>query len=94
MTVQAKFDMAALNERWHEAAGDEVPVAWRDSGLAEPVPSWRLSCRGSSLLTASGVHGRRCLGLVWRHARGLFRIAQADQNASAGGRNHRIQFGN
>ncbi len=96
VTVQAKFDMAALNERWHESfAGDEVPVAWRDSSLAEPVIMAVELQRQQRLPDGQWGPWKEVPRTRVEARRELFQMAQADQNASASGAGiRRIQFGN
>jgi hypothetical protein len=96
VTVQGKFNMAALNERWHESfTGDEVPVAWRDSSLAEPVVMAVELQRQQRLPDGQWGPWQEVPRTRVESRRELFQMAQADQSASASGVGIRkIQFGN
>jgi hypothetical protein len=96
VTVEGKFDMAALKERFHESfAGDEVPATWRDATLAEPVVVAVELQRQHRLADGQWSQWEVVPRGRVEARRDLYQMAQADQTASASGVGiRRIQFTN
>ena len=96
VTVEAKYEVAGLVERFHESfTGDEVPAAWRDASLAQPV------FVAVQLQRQQGLDGDRWG--AWEDVprcrvearREMLKASDAGRDSSAGGVHvRRIQFSN
>jgi len=86
VTVEAKFDLAGLAERFRESfTGDDVPAAWRDVSLAEPVFAAVQLQRRQSLDDGRWGDWQEVPRCLVEARRDLLRIPDANQDSGGAG---------
>jgi len=96
VTVEAKYEVAGLVERFRESfTGDEVPAAWRDASLAEPVFVAVQLQRQQSLDDDRWGNWQDVPRCRVEARREMLKVSDTGQDSSAGGVHvRRIQFSN